>query len=179
MGTGCGVLSFYLLKHNCQKITATDINPPALKSLQYELEKHPLAARVNVRFASLFEGLDLSTVDLLVFNPPWIPEQIANLLDLAVHYEDGFFEQFFAQASEHLLPETLLVMPFSTFGLAAGITTRHPIAQEIKGKRFELIEHISQPLQQAPSKSRNWLANIRQNENDELWVLQKKSIRKL
>ncbi|MBW7848164.1 MAG: methyltransferase [Bacteroidales bacterium] len=173
MGAGCGVLSFYLLKNGCQKVTATDINPFAIKSIRMELKNHPEASKIGLHAGSFFDGLQPKKFDLVVFNPPWTPGSIANSLDLATHYGQGFFDQFFEQASRLLSGHTLLVIPFSNFGLVAGITKNHPIANEIENNRFEVVEHRQQAIQQAPSKRRNWLAELRQNEMDELWVLQK------
>lgn len=138
-----------------------------------ELKNHPEASKIGLHAGSFFDGLQPKKFDLVVFNPPWTPGSIANSLDLATHYGQGFFDQFFEQASRLLSGHTLLVIPFSNFGLVAGITKNHPIANEIENNRFEVVEHRKQAIQQAPSKRRNWLAELRQNEMDELWVLQK------
>lgn len=174
MGTGCGLLTHYLLKHGATRVTATDINPNALISLQADLARTAFAGKVTLVECSLFESVDVHDVDLLVFNPPWIPGQSSNTLDWATHYQPGFFNHFFDEAHTKLQPETLLLLLFSNFAELAGLTTAHPIRQELLQNRFELLSYLNAPLQQAPSVRKNWLSAIRKHERNELFVLRKK-----
>ncbi len=177
MGTGCGALTFYLLKHGIKNITATDINPNALFSLQQDLQRLQAGSSVRLFKADFFKEIAPVNAGLLVFNPPWLPQESRTSIDEAMYYNPGFFEDFFAEAREHLSPETTLVLLFSDFARAAGLTREHPIEKELEqNHRFQLIEKISRPLQQKPSPGKNWLSAIRSRENVELWVL--KSLKK-
>lgn len=171
MGTGCGVLAHYLLKHGCEKVTATDINVNALISLKTDAETQGLLSRVSVVMTSFFEGLEMQSMDLVVFNPPWIPAETDNWLDAATHYHSAFFETFFTQAAQVLKPGTRLVVLFSTFALEAGLTRQHPIEEALKHFPFGLVTKLEQPIQQPPSARKSWLSEIRKTEKNQLWVL--------
>ncbi|MFW5725517.1 MAG: methyltransferase, partial [Bacteroidota bacterium] len=174
MGTGCGVLSFYMLKHNVREIIATDINPNALNSFSQDLHRHYNKHTVQLRQAAFFEGLENENPGLVVFNPPWLPAQSHTTIDKAMYYDPGFFESFFSQGYATLQPETVLVILFSNFAQAAGITREHPIENEITcNQRFDLLVKRETPVAQKTSGRKNWLARIREKENDEIWVLRK------
>lgn len=173
LGTGCGVLSHYLLKHGCEKVTATDINPNALSGVKADAEAQGLLPRLSLVMTSFFEGLDTKSIDLVVFNPPWIPAETDNWLDTATHYNPGFFEDFFTQAAHALKPGTQLVLLFSTFALEAGLTQQHPIAEALKLSPFGVVIKREQPIKQPPSARKSWLSEIRKIEKNELWVLKR------
>ncbi|MDP2238074.1 MAG: class I SAM-dependent methyltransferase [Bacteroidales bacterium] len=174
MGTGCGVLSRYMLQHRIHNITATDININSLYSLHLDLERYGNASKIQFVHTSFFEGLDVSAFDLIVFNPPWIPEKTSGLLDKAMYYDPSFFDAFFGKAYEGMKKEAILLIIFSTFAEAAEIPGNHPISKELKSERFELIEKIQTSVLQTPSKRKDWLSEIRSNEKIELWVLKKR-----
>ncbi len=174
MGTGCGVLTFYMLKRGIKTITATDINPNALWSVREELQKHKTEARVKLQHTSFFETIASETADLLVFNPPWLPMDTHTNIDKAMYYEPGFFDEFFRQGYEHLTSHTTIAILFSNFASVAGISHEHPVEKEItQNKRFALVEKLEKPIQQKPSSRKNWLEKIREEEKAELWILQK------
>lgn len=173
LGTGCGVLTHYLLKHGAEKVTATDINANALKGVKADAEAQGLLPRLSLVLTSFFEDVDAKSMDLVVFNPPWIPAETDNWLDTATHYNTGFFEEFFKQAAQALKPGTKLVMLFSTFALEAGLTKKHPIVEALKQPAFGLVEKLEQPLKQSPSARKSWLSIIRKSEKNELWILER------
>lgn len=173
IGIGCGVLTYYLLKHKAEKVSATDISVNALQSVYADLKRHNLSEKVSLFPGPFFQNLNMETVDLVVFNPPWIPEESENNLDRATHYNEDFFTIFFEEATKAMKPGTKLVLIFSNFAEVAGLTQLHPIRQELEQSRFKLISFKQQPLLQKPSQRKNWLAAIRQKEMNELWVLEK------
>lgn len=172
LGTGCGVLSFYMLKHGVANVLATDINPNAIHSVELDLQRQGNSQQVSLLQTDLFSNVDTSKLDLVVFNPPWIPDKINGSMDLAMYYDDDFFERFFRSASEALPKGCKLVILFSTFAQAAGLKVGHPIGREISThKRFALVNHIQIPIKQKPSNRKGWLSGIRKNERVELWEL--------
>jgi len=173
MGTGCGVLSRYMLQHNIKNITATDININSLYSLNLDLERYGNGDKIRFVHTSFFEGLDVFDFDLIVFNPPWIPEKPSGFLDKAMYYDPSFFDAFFGKAHEGMKKEAILLIIFSTFAEAAEISKIHPISNELESGRFELVVKIQTSVLQAPSKRKDWLSEIRSNEKIELWVLKK------
>jgi hypothetical protein len=175
MGTGCGVLTFYMLKHGISNIIATDINPNSLYSLEQDLERTGMQTHVKLMQTSFFDGLENTQPDLIVFNPPWIPMETHTNIDKAMYYNSGFFEEFFKQAYERLPDSCRLVILFSTFARAAGISHEHPVEKELQnGNRFSLKEKFQVSIQQKASPRKDWLSQIRLHEEAELWVLRKK-----
>jgi methylase of polypeptide subunit release factors len=174
MGAGCGVLTFYMLKYGIKNITATDINPNSLYSLTQDLERTGMQNRVKLIQTSFFDGLENVQPDLVVFNPPWIPMETHTSIDKAMYYETGFFEEFFKHAYEMISGNCSLVILFSTFAMAAGISQQQPVEQELQtGSRFSLIEKINKKIHQKAAPRKDWLSQIRLHEEAELWVLRK------
>lgn len=173
IGTGCGVLALMMLKHGIPFVHATDINPNAVYSAGSEIQKRNLSGRCVIERAALSGSFEPGKNDLVVFNPPWIPEPPETSLDAATYYEPNFFESFFEHSHQKFEPKTTLVLLFSNFARVAGLSKSHPIEQELQQqKRFVLVEQFSRPVYQAPSDRKNWLAAIREKERVELWVLQ-------
>lgn len=174
IGTGCGVLSQYMIKHDVDQITATDININCLYSVNQDLERYGNEEKIQLIHTSFFDGLDASVYDLIVFNPPWIPEANPGFLDKAMYYDNSFFEVFFDQAYDGMKNEAVLVIIFSTFAEVAGTIKVHPIVHELKYERFKLVEKHQAAVMQLPSRRKDWLSEIRADEKIELWVLRKK-----
>ena len=172
LGTGCGVLSFYMLKHGISNVLATDINSNAIRSVEFDLKKQGNSQQLNLLQTDLFTDVDTSELDLVVFNPPWIPDKTSSSIDLAMYYDGDFFERFFQSAYEVLPKGCRLVILFSTFAQAAGLSVEHPILRELNThKRYTLVNYIQSPVTQKPSNRKNWLEEIRRNEQVELWEL--------
>lgn len=173
MGTGSGVLTQYMLKHGTESVLATDINPNALHSLNLDLKGKKGGNRVTLQQSNLFEKVrHLEQMELVVFNPPWIPDSDTQGNDEAMYYSEDFFERFF-QSAYTLLPKGCsVVILYSTFAQAAGIIQSHPIEHELSANnRFKLVERVEKQVTQRPSKKKSWLSEIRKQEKVELWVL--------
>lgn len=175
LGTGSGVLTFYMLKHGVKKILATDINLNSLFSVGKELERQKVESTVSLQHANFFDGIDTQGMDIIVFNPPWIPEKPSNSLDLAMYYQSDFFENFFQQAYNSIPRGCTLLILYSTFAQAAGINTLHPIEHELNTQnRFSLVSHVEKPITQKPSAAKHWLTQIRLKEKVQLWEMVKR-----
>jgi len=174
IGAGCGILSFLLEKNGYKKILATDINPNAIKNMEQELEKYQYK-NIKVKQGDFFAKED-EKFDLIVFNPPWLPEPASNAhLDMAVYYSKDLFPEFFKQAEGRLKPNARLVLMFSNLIKLTHPDQPHPIEDELnKNKRFVL----DMLLQKSVSKgSKRTLRNTsrRAEEQVELWVLKTKT----
>lgn len=88
IGTGTGVLSFLLLQQGVASVTATDIDARAVACAQANAERLKLSARFSV---SQREGFPDGKADIIICNPPWIPEPAKNRVDRAVFDEDNQF----------------------------------------------------------------------------------------
>jgi len=101
VGCGTGVLSLVLLQRGARHALGVDIDPRAVRAARLNAERLGLADRFEARVADLFpEGL---RADLIVFNPPWIPEAPRTRLDRAVFDPGGAtLARFLATVGDHL-----------------------------------------------------------------------------
>ncbi len=102
VGTGSGVLSFVLLQHGAASVVATDVDPRALACARENAARLGLADRFE---AVELDGFPEGRADLVVCNPPWIPEPPKTRLDRAV-FDDGgrFLVRFLEGLAAHLSP---------------------------------------------------------------------------
>ena len=171
VGVGCGVLSLQMVQHNFQKVFATDINPNAIVGLIEFMGTTKLSRKIELDFGHLF-GKWEKQVELIVFNPPWLPEShnLSNIDD-AIYYNKTLFPEFFTAAKKRLLPEGKLVLIFSNLAQITNVTTEHPIETElVEGNRFQLERCFKKSVKAASSKTKrdqHW----RSSEEVELWIL--------
>ncbi|MCY1082321.1 class I SAM-dependent methyltransferase [Archangium lansingense] len=110
VGTGTGVLSFLLLQRGAASVTATDIDSRAVACARENAERLGLSKRFEVMEGDLFPP---GKADLIVSNPPWIPEPPKNRVDRAVFDEENrFLLGFLEGLAGHLNPggEGLLLL---------------------------------------------------------------------
>jgi SAM-dependent methyltransferase len=172
IGCGSGILSFILEQQNFQKVWASDINPNALKSMEESIRKHSYK-KIELLEGDLFAKKD-ETADLIVFNPPWLPEKRQNNpLDAAVYYGKDLFPNFFEQAGKRLKAQGRLVLLFSNLLQFTHAGHPHPIEEELnKNRRFMLDSLLKKKVAQGSGKTKRNTSH-RQNEQVELWVLSK------
>lgn len=171
VGVGCGVLSLQMIQHGFQKVFATDINPNAIVGLTEFMGDTKLSRKLELDLGNLFGKWDQPT-ELIVFNPPWLPQSHDfGGLDAAMYYTETLFPDFFAAAKERLLPDGKLLVIFSNLGKLANLRTEHPIEQELKeGGRFSLERCFKKSVRKASTKTKREQL-LRSNEEVELWVL--------
>lgn len=171
VGVGCGVLSLQMVQHNFQKVYVTDINPNAIIGLKEFMGTTKLSRKIELDLGHLFGKWEKQT-ELIVFNPPWLPEvHSSNSVDDSIYYNKTLFSDFFTEAKKRLLPEGKLVLIFSNLAQIAKVTTEQPIETELdKGNRFQLERCFRKSVKSASSKTKrdqHW----RSLEVVELWVL--------
>ena len=171
VGVGCGVLSLQMVQHGFQKVYATDVNPNAIVGLEEFMGTTKLSRKIELDFGDLFGKWDKQT-ELIVFNPPWLPEtHELGSIDEAIYYNKTLFPDFFTEAKKRLLPEGKLVLIFSNLAQITKVTTKHPIETELaEGNRFKLEKCYKKSVKTASSKTKrdqHWRAL----EEVELWVL--------
>ena len=171
VGVGCGVLSLQMVAHQFQKVFATDINPNAIIGLRELMRDTKLSRKIELDFGHLFGKWEKQT-ELIVFNPPWLPETDSmEHTDTAMHYNNALFEDFFAEAKRHLLPDGKLVLIFSNLAQITNVATEHPIEMELlKGGRFQLERCFKKSVSGSSTKTKRD-AHWRALEEVELWVL--------
>ena len=171
VGIGCGVLSLQMIQHGFQKVFGTDINPNAIVGLKEFMGTTKLSRKIELDFAPLFGKWEKQT-ELIVFNPPWLPQtKSVSGIDQAIYYDKNLFPDFFTAAKERLLPDGKLVLIFSNLAQITNVTKDHPIEKELnKGDRFQLEKCYKKSVKAASENTKrdqNWRAS----EEVELWVL--------
>lgn len=176
VGFGSGVLSLQLVKHGFQKVLATDINPNAVIGFREYMGQTKLSRKIELDLGHLF-GKWKREVELIVFNPPWLPAAGNNLqnIDAAIYYPDCLFPEFFDEAAHRLLPDGLLAVVFSNLAEILGISNQNPIQFELENnRRFELVQKLTRSVKASSEKTKRdsfW----RKNEEVELWILKNKN----
>jgi ribosomal RNA small subunit methyltransferase A len=74
MGTGCGLLGI-LAASKGGRITAVDVNPFAVECSRLNARVNGLSERFEARVSDLFQELGGERFDLIIFNPPYLPEE--------------------------------------------------------------------------------------------------------
>lgn len=172
VGVGSGVLSFQLQKHGFKNIFASDNNPNAIIGMQEELKRNKLS-NIQLLFGNFFVDYE-ENLDLIVFNPPWLPAKgnIENL-DTAVYYDAKLFPSFFREAHKRLKDNGKLILLFSNLLQITHPNEKHPIEEEIlNGGRFIKNKLLKKTVAQASKKTKRNLKR-RESESVELWVLKK------
>ena len=174
VGIGCGVLSFQMVKYGFQKVFGTDTNPNAIVGLTEFMGDTKLSRKIELDLGHLFGKWEKQT-ELIVFNPPWLPEshhQDKN--DEAIYYNKNLFPDFFEGAKQRLLPDGKLVILFSNLAQLTKVTKDHPIEKELaEGGRFQLENCLKRTVKTASEKTKrdqHW----RSSEGVELWILTNK-----
>ena len=85
VGTGSGCIALALAKEfpNAE-IHATDISPAALEVARVNVARHQLEKRVHFHQADLLEGINLTNLDFVVSNPPYVGESEEDQVQLEV-----------------------------------------------------------------------------------------------
>ncbi len=175
IGSGCGILSFIMLKHGIRNIHATDINPNAVYSFRQDIKKFAIKKTdsIFIEKADLHGSLVPQAGDIIVFNPPWIPGPAEKTLDQATYYDEGFFYRFFDEMSASCPTGTDMLLLFSNYAIVAGLTSEHPIKKALNKHKaqFQLNAFHKEKLTQKPSKKKGWLWTLREKEEIELYLI--------
>lgn len=171
VGFGSGVLSLQMIKYGFQKVFGTDTNSNAIIGLTEFMGDTKLSRKIAVDHGHLFGQWEKQT-ELIVFNPPWLPEiDTLDYNDEAIYYNESLFPDFFEGAKQRLLPDGKLVLIFSNLAQITDVTKAHPIKKELaEGGRFVLEKQLTKRVKAASDKTKrdqHWRAS----EEVELWVL--------
>jgi len=74
MGTGCGLLGILSASRGA-RVTAVDSNPFAVECSKLNARVNGLSERFEGRVSDLFRELGEERFDLIIFNPPYLPEE--------------------------------------------------------------------------------------------------------
>ena len=139
VGTGSGCIAIALAKHLPQaSIIATDISTEALVVSRQNVEKHNLQTQVRLIECNLITARS-GTFDLIVSNPPYIPEaEVPSLQQEVSCYEPiialaggsdglGIIKRLLKQAAHITAPDGAIMVEFNPPQRAALISIAHSI----------------------------------------------------
>lgn len=114
LGTGSGLGAVVAARAGAQ-VTATDINPDAVRCAQVNALIHHLDQRIDARVGDLFDPVHGERFDLVLFNPPYYRGRPRDLPDAAWRSPDAF-DRFLQQLPAHLTPDGRAFVVLSTDG---------------------------------------------------------------
>ena len=108
-GAGSGLLSVYAAKQGAQ-VTATDINPAAVKCLQKNSFLNKVS--INVIESDLLDEVPFQSFDLIAINPPYYKKPPESYSDYAWNCgENGeYFKKLFSQLKNYIYDGTKTLM---------------------------------------------------------------------
>lgn len=170
VGTGTGVLGLLLLQKGAASVVGTDVDPRAVACARENAKSFKVADRFTVEERPLFpEG----QADLIVCNPPWVPEPPKNRVDRAVFDEDsrvlrGFLEGLRA----HLSPGGRGALLLSNLAELLGLREPGFLARELARCRLEVAARFELPAKHGKAKdAADPLHAVRSKEVTSLYVL--------
>lgn len=98
MGCGSGVQTINALQKGAKKVLAVDINKKALENTLLNAKKTGFEKQVLAKKSDLFENIN-KKFDLIIFNPPYVPTEKKELIDVdggknGREVLDRFLDQF-------------------------------------------------------------------------------------
>jgi release factor glutamine methyltransferase len=112
LGAGSGLISTYCAKKKAL-VTASDINPTAIKNLKKNADLNDV--KMEVIESDLFDKIEKNIFDFIVINPPYFSKNPKSEKDLAWFCGGDFeyFKKFFIQLKEYKSKDTIVVMILS------------------------------------------------------------------
>jgi SAM-dependent methyltransferase len=170
IGTGTGVLSFLLLQRGASSVLATDVEPRAIACARENATRLNLADRFQAIERDLFpEG----SADLVVCNPPWLPEPPKNRLDRAIFDPDQrFLRAFLEGLAGHLLPGGQGYLFLSNLAELLGLRPAHFLSELLDRSGLEVIWKQSAPARHPKAQDEaDPLHEVRSREISSLYCL--------
>ncbi|MDP3733684.1 MAG: methyltransferase [Nanoarchaeota archaeon] len=141
MGTGSGIQALSAMEApNTKEIIAVDINQDAVDRLNNEVRERKLR-KIKAVHGNLFENLE-GHFNVIIFNPPYLPQD-KGVDDKAIYGgKKGWelSEQFFAEASQYLFPDGVILFLFSS------LTSKDKIEEIIAHNLLEFEEEEKQKV---------------------------------
>lgn len=150
VGTGTGVLSFVLLQQGAASAIGTDVEPRAVACATENARRLGLSDRFTALQADLFPP---ERAELVVFNPPWIPEAPRSHVDRAVFDEGGHtLARFLEGLPDHLAPGGRGLLLLSDLAELLGLREAGWLAAAASSAGLELRALRSTPARHGRAK---------------------------
>ncbi len=174
IGTGSGVLGLMLLQYGATSVVGTDIDQRAIICATENAQRFGLSKRFLVEQRTLFpEG----RADLIICNPPWIPEPAKNRIDRAVFDENSeMLSGFVAQLSQHLSDNGRGLLIVSNLAVLLGLRSADFLPNLFLQHGLTCTARFDAAAKHRKAKDkRDPLHQARRDELTTLYVLQKQS----
>jgi release factor glutamine methyltransferase len=141
LGCGSGLISIAAAKKGAQ-VTATDINPAAVKTLRENSKKNGVS--ITVKSSDLFVNIPVQTFDLIAINPPYYKGKVRGEKDLAWYCGEDheFFSGLFQDIKSYMHPSTRCLLVLSDdcdINTIRAIAAKNSVTlRETASKRFLL-----------------------------------------
>ncbi len=117
IGTGSGIQAFTALEHDAKSVLATDAYKESIMFVK-KLIKEKKLKTIKVKQADFFQGIK-SKFDLIIFNPPYLPQDKREDKTSAKSTTGGkkgyeLIEKFLKGAKKHLTKEGVILLVFSS-----------------------------------------------------------------
>jgi ribosomal protein L3 glutamine methyltransferase len=122
IGTGSGCIAIACAHAFPEaRVDAADLSPAALEVARDNIHRHGLEGRVRACLADVYDGLDGGRYDIIVSNPPYVPQAVVDALPAEYRHEpemglasgaDGLdaVRRILEGARAHATPGALLVV---------------------------------------------------------------------
>jgi release factor glutamine methyltransferase len=112
LGAGSGLIALYAAREGAQ-VTASDINPVAIQSL--ELNSHSNRIPLTVITSDLFANIPKQPFDIIAINPPYYKKQPQTPAQYAWYCgEQGeYFQQLFSSLAPYMHSQSVVLMVLS------------------------------------------------------------------
>lgn len=117
MGTGTGILALFAAFAGAKEIVATDINFYACETAKRNVERYQLQDKVMIVEGDLFQPVESSKFDRILFNLPYWNRQANTELEKAFFDKEyNILTSFLAEAKNHLNVDGKVLLSFSELG---------------------------------------------------------------
>ncbi|APE34464.1 methylase [Nocardia mangyaensis] len=170
LGTGTGVLAVLLAQRGVSRITATDINPRALRCAADNIARLGHAERITVEGPTLYPP---GRADLVVCNPPWLPGVPTSDLERGVYDEDQTMLTEFAHGlRDHLTPHGEGWLVLSDLAERLGLRPAEHIPRLLDDAGLHVLGRLTtRPRHPRAADHADPLAAARTAETTTLWRL--------
>ncbi len=174
IGTGTGVLALLLLQKGAHRVVATDMEPRAVVCARQNAAQFGVTHRFSVEQRSLFpEG----RADIVVCNPPWVPEAPKNRIDRAVFDDNStMLTGFLGGLGDRLNPAGRGLLLLSNLPELLGLRSPHWLSLQFEASDLRVLETHSTTAKHARARdTTDPLHVVRAAEKTTLYVLGQKS----